>query len=168
MELYRSIDPEKKAVPISSLSPASYFDATDVIGPRATEIMTRSKQFYLGPAGSGAPMHVHSGAWNALVYGRKHWYLLPPSEAFYSKQHPREFVQDILPELKTRSAVLECIQESGDVLFVPEMWSHAVVNEAESIGLASEFIWGASAFSLPEPIEDIPGEDENLTPGAND
>lgn len=36
-------------------------------------------------------------------------------------------------------------------MFVPEMWAHAVLNEAESIGFASEFAWGNSVFSVPGP-----------------
>lgn len=43
-------------------------------------------QWYIGPAGSGAPMHFHGDAWNALAHGRKRWLLLPPAEALYSAQ----------------------------------------------------------------------------------
>eukprot|EP00055_Hartaetosiga_balthica_P015073 m.86761 g.86761 ORF g.86761 m.86761 type:complete len:768 (-) comp8771_c0_seq2:285-2588(-) len=130
------------------------FFIPECVGPHVSEIETRSRQFYLGPAGSGAPMHVHSGAWNALVFGRKRWYLVPPAHAFYSIEHPRDFVEEVLPGLKTAKAVLECVQESGDVLFVPEMWSHAILNEAESIGFASEFAWGGNVFSIPPPEDD--------------
>jgi hypothetical protein len=34
------------------------------------------------------------------------------------------------------------------VVFVPEMWSHATLNVAESVGFATEFIFGASEFSI--------------------
>ena len=44
--------------------------------------------------------------------------------------------------------VLECEQLGGDVIFVPEMWGHAVINLEESIGYASEFVFGLSEFSL--------------------
>ncbi|EGD77594.1 hypothetical protein PTSG_08691 [Salpingoeca rosetta] len=135
------------------------FQIPECIGPHVSEIETRTKQFYLGPAGSGAPMHVHSGSWNALVYGRKRWFLLPPPLAIYSKQHPHDFIDEQLPALRARGAVLECIQESGDVVFVPEMWAHAVLNEAESIGFASEFAWGGNAFSLPAPDDVDDGSD---------
>ena len=43
-------------------------------------------QWYIGPAGSGAPMHFHGDAWNALAHGRKLWLLLPPAEALYSAE----------------------------------------------------------------------------------
>jgi hypothetical protein len=31
------------------------------------------------------------------------------------------------------------LQESGDVMYVPEYWSHTTVNQGESIGMAFEF-----------------------------
>lgn len=43
---------------------------------------------------------------------------------------------------------LRCTQSPGDVMFVPAMWGHAVINLEESVGFASEFIYGASEFSL--------------------
>lgn len=46
-------------------------------------------QLYLGPAGSGAPPHYHRAAVNVLVYGAKHWYLLPPTSAVYRFRPPR-------------------------------------------------------------------------------
>ena len=35
--------------------------------------------------------------------------------------------------------LLRCVQRPGDVLFVPDFWGHAVLNEAPSVGVASEF-----------------------------
>jgi len=35
-------------------------------------------QFFLGPAGSGAPWHFHSDAFNALAHGTKRWFVTPP------------------------------------------------------------------------------------------
>mmetsp|Transcript_32513 Transcript_32513/g.85633 ORF Transcript_32513/g.85633 Transcript_32513/m.85633 type:complete len:365 (-) Transcript_32513:215-1309(-) len=45
-------------------------------------------QFAFGNAGTGAPLHMHASAMNALVAGRKRWVLLPPSFAAYSKVPP--------------------------------------------------------------------------------
>ena len=36
----------------------------------------------------------------------------------------------------------ECVQHTGEVLYVPAMWSHATINLDESIGLAVEFDTG--------------------------
>eukprot|EP01048_Picozoa_sp_COSAG05_P015718 COSAG05_NODE_1930_length_3818_cov_2.245227_1_plen_116_part_00 len=35
--------------------------------------------FFIGAAGSGVGFHRHGHAWNAVVYGRKRWFLYPPS-----------------------------------------------------------------------------------------
>ena len=46
-------------------------------------------QVYVGPTGAGAPFHYHENALNALLHGRKRWWLKEPSEAVYSVRHPR-------------------------------------------------------------------------------
>jgi ribosomal protein L16 Arg81 hydroxylase len=40
-------------------------------------------------------------------------------------------------------APYSCVQEAGDMLFVPARWCHATLNEAESIGIAVEMDVGA-------------------------
>lgn len=111
------------------------------LDPSRTEIELQTSQFYLGPAGSGAPFHFHRAAFNALVWGRKRWLVRPPAAAQYSTEHPRlGFDGD------TESS--RCTQESGDVLFIPDGWAHATLNDAESIGFASEFVWGSSQFEV--------------------
>ena len=46
-------------------------------------------QFNLGPALTGAQPHFHGDAWNALVYGRKQWFVSPPSRAFFAQPGQR-------------------------------------------------------------------------------
>ena len=93
-------------------------------------------QFYQGAAGTGAPMHLHTDAWNCLVYGEKRWFLMPPFQGAYSAMPIRQWVDKQYPSMQ----VLECTQRSGDVLYVPKYWSHAVLNTRESIGIAREFL----------------------------
>ena len=33
--------------------------------------------FFLGASGSGVVFHKHSDTWNAVVFGRKRWFLYP-------------------------------------------------------------------------------------------
>ena len=91
-------------------------------------------QFYLGPQGSGAQSHFHGDAINGLVYGRKRWTFVPPPHGTFT-------VQDIVDESKTKSSMYmyTVVQRSGDVLYVPEYWSHATENLGENIGVAFEF-----------------------------
>ena len=42
---------------------------------------------------------------------------------------------------------MQCIQESGDILFVPDGWAHSVLNLAESVGWASEFVYGMFQYN---------------------
>lgn len=93
-------------------------------------------QFYLGSAGSGAPMHFHGHAVNTLAFGEKRWFIYPPGDAFYSTQPALDFVQTSSPAV---SAAWQCTQHSGDIMFVPTQWSHATLNVKQSIGVAHEF-----------------------------
>ena len=127
-------------------------------------------QWYLGPPGSGAPIHFHQDAWNALAYGSKRWLLLPPGESRYSSQpildlltssdfasslmqpeHPAEDSDagagDKDSSTSTHqgpevAAPLECVQAAGEVMFIPNNWGHAVLNLESVVGVAVEFGWG--------------------------
>ena len=93
-------------------------------------------QFYQGAAGTGAPMHVHIDAWNCLVYGEKRWFLMPPFKGVYSAMPVMQWVKSQYSSINA----IECVQQEGDVLYVPKYWSHAVLNTKESVGIAREFI----------------------------
>lgn len=122
------------------------FTLPRVLDPEVTHISPTKVQFYVGPALSGAPVHFHRSAWNVLLYGQKRWFLLPPERAFYSTQHVWEWWKDAYS--KETTGALECVQYPGDLVFVPDMWGHAVINLRESIGVAAEFVYGATEFSL--------------------
>lgn len=125
-----------------------------------------SPQFYLGGPGSGAPPHYHEDAWNVLAYGKKVWYITPPSAAEYMTVPIHDYVLEVLPKTKDKihandkmetqrskdknnstitsfwgpnSRPLTCIQEAGDVIYVPHGWGHGVVNIETVIGYAVEF-----------------------------
>ena len=105
---------------------------------------TRPRRFFPPPALSGAPPHFHGDAWNALLYGRKRWFLFEPAEAFFAR--PRLRAIDWVLEAGTggggvgaRPLGRQCMQNAGDILYVPRLWGHAVLNVQESIGFAVEF-----------------------------
>jgi len=93
-------------------------------------------QFYLGPAGSGAPVHFHGHAVNSMAYGEKKWFLFPPGSGFYSTLPALEFVRN---DSASQGASWQCTQRSGDVVYVPTLWSHATLNVRQSVGVAHEF-----------------------------
>ena len=88
-----------------------------------------NSQFYHGPVGSGAPMHFHVWSTNFLAYGRKKWFFLPPKDAVYS----------MVPWDSSRES-FTCVQDRGDVIVVPDSWSHATLNLAQSTGIAYELL----------------------------
>mmetsp|Transcript_41396 Transcript_41396/g.74324 ORF Transcript_41396/g.74324 Transcript_41396/m.74324 type:complete len:85 (-) Transcript_41396:103-357(-) len=80
-------------------------------------------------------MHHHPAAINTLYYGRKLWFLLPPAEGGWSNEAPYRTLLRTggYPDAKT------CVQEAGDLLFVPTDWSHATLCLSDSVGVAHEF-----------------------------
>ncbi len=56
--------------------------------------------FFVGSSGSGTYMHVHSNAYNAMLYGKKHWFLSPPRTYYGPRQmRLKEWVDTVLPHL---------------------------------------------------------------------
>ena len=90
-------------------------------------------QVYVGPTGAGAPFHYHENALNALLHGRKRWWLKEPSEAVYSVRHPRAWTDDA-------KDACTFVQEAGDVVLVPANWAHPILNEAPVVGAAFEHL----------------------------
>ena len=105
----------------------------------------QNEQFVLGPRHSGAPLHFHGPAWNALMTGRKRWVLLPPSEARYSREPAASWFAETWPALRSEldarnASYVEFAQEAGDIVVAPEHWAHAVLNLADSLAVAVEMV----------------------------
>ncbi len=91
-------------------------------------------------------MHFHgNSAWNALVFGKKGWVLLPPDKKFLSITPAADMVRILAEDDATRIKLnspprnIRCIQQAGDLMFIPMGWGHLTYNLATSIGLAKEF-----------------------------
>ena len=113
-----------------SMSPSSPSSVTPLVINTSQAL---SFEFFLGGPGSGAPMHFHGDALNSLMFGRKLWYLQPPSLSEYSTVHIVDFVMHVLPRLRKKGRTpLSCTQMAGDMLYVPRGWGHAVLNLATS------------------------------------
>ena len=125
----------------------STFKPLDDIGTLTLQQQHTEHNFLLiGGNGSGLGFHNHEqDAFNCIVKGKKQWYFYPPSIntlAIDPKGYPgwwknntyqsrKEFVEVVIPRLKQRP--LECTQESGDVLFVPKLWFHMVINIGDPV-----------------------------------
>ena len=156
MELFQE---ENRHLPIESIPHPNYtseilpddspllkeFMLPGVLDEELIRINPLKIQFYLGPPLSGTPVHFQKNTWNILIYGQKRWFLYPPNRAFYSKEHVWDWWKW---SYRKSPDALECVQYPGDLVFVPDMWGHAEINLREGIGMASEFIYGSSEFSI--------------------
>ena len=112
----------------------------------SAEKRANASLFFVGPTHSGAYFHAHFAAWNAVVYGRKRWLLMPPG-AYYGQVHNGnttviQWIERNLDKYKP----LDCVQEAGTMLFVPEGWAHATINLDDTIGIAIEVGPALSSF----------------------
>ena len=75
-----------------------------------------------------------------LLYGRKRWFLRPPKKSIYSRKAILPwFTQQYPQEKRLPDTLYECVQQPGEMLYVPEGWSHGILNVETSIGAAMEF-----------------------------
>ena len=138
---------ELQSYVFSSVPPSSpllrHFHTPELFAEKSLNVTVSRYQYYIGPPGSGAPLHYHGPAWNGLAYGEKLWRLLPPASAVYSR------VSERVTEESQRKG-LECVQEEGDVLYVPALWAHGTVNLRECVGFAAELQWRGLHYSPDE------------------
>eukprot|EP00163_Fabomonas_tropica_P001331 TRINITY_DN11006_c0_g1_i1.p1 TRINITY_DN11006_c0_g1~~TRINITY_DN11006_c0_g1_i1.p1 ORF type:complete len:837 (-),score=179.23 TRINITY_DN11006_c0_g1_i1:965-3475(-) len=104
-------------------------------------------QLVVGPAFAGANPHFHHTTWNTLLFGRKRWMIWPPAQSFYSSKHPHRWFDEDWERVQKENQPLECIQESGDLFFLPDMWGHAVVNLNDAVAIAESTFFGWDSFS---------------------
>jgi hypothetical protein len=110
----------------------------------------RQVQVAIGPTGSGAPPHYHKAAVNTLFYGKKKWFFIPPKHATYSSKSSMAWIEDYQQsgESSDHDFVLDCVQQPGDVIFVPDFWTHATLNLEPSVAVASEFVSPRMDFDM--------------------
>lgn len=112
---------------------------TDVKMPYSFEAANiASRQLIIGPEGSGAPVHFHTGAFNAAIYGRKRWFLYPQATAYWSRKPALPWLMEGEAHKVAKGRPLECIQEAGDIMYVPHSYGHAVLNVEDSVAVAME------------------------------
>lgn len=107
--------------------------------------------FFHANADGGSLPHCHMDAFNLLQYGTKHWALYdadpeiaPKGWAMLKQCHEDygagTFSRDWFvegPQQVRRAGITlyECEQQAGDIMFIPEHFSHAILNRAENQGM---------------------------------
>ncbi|XP_062503097.1 uncharacterized protein LOC134180041 [Corticium candelabrum] len=95
--------------------------------------------FLMGTSRSGARFHKHADAWNAVVLGRKRWFLYPPSKTPPGGVWPGysqiDWLKNIYPTLEGDDKPLECVQEAGEILYLPESYYHGTINIDDTLAI---------------------------------
>lgn len=100
----------------------------------------------------------------AQVYGAKLWRLYPPHDAFFSLDDPAAEHEAAARRAATDAAgapsaagsgssgsddgACTFVQRAGDVAYVPFGWGHSIVNLADTVALAIEFVPGVPGSDL--------------------
>ncbi|CAA7034985.1 unnamed protein product [Microthlaspi erraticum] len=111
---------------------------------------------YMGGKGSWTPLHAdvfRSYSWSANVCGRKRWLLLPPPQShLVYDRYMKNCIYNIFEEVNEtkfpgfkETTWLECIQEPGDVIFVPSGWHHQVHNLEDTVSINHNWL---NAYNL--------------------
>jgi hypothetical protein len=93
----------------------------------------------LGGVGAGLPWHTHGETWIAVVHGRKAWFVYEHGRAGSAERgHPMddavEWYNRTFMHLPLAQRPLHCLQQPGDIVYVPGGWAHLTVNLDETIG----------------------------------
>jgi hypothetical protein len=121
----------------------------------------------IGGLRSGVSFHYHGPGFSETVYGGKRWFLYPPHHFSGGNLAPKfgpnvtmaTWVSDVYPTLTTdlrqldinleysgdeidanTLKPLECVIYPGEVLFFPDMWSHATLNVDKYTVFVSVFL----------------------------
>ena len=131
----------------SSLAHGFALPSGSVLAPELTALNPQRILFALGPRGAGTPMRYARAAVDILVRGSRTWLLQAPSEATYSYMHPADATSKT-PWPWEKESLYSCVQEAGDIMFVPDMWARAIMYDEESLGFVVETETGANEFSI--------------------
>merc|ERR1712008_639294 len=74
-----------------------------------------------------------------LMHGRKLWFLKPATYSVWNT----EIMYKYLIRTDGDPPALRCVQEAGDLIYVPQDWSHGALCLNDCIGVAHEWFDGA-------------------------
>jgi len=107
------------------------------------------KFVYIGVKDTWTPFHCDvykSYSWSANISGKKRWIFVKPGFENEFKDKYGNFLFDIRSKLnENKDNVIEIVQESGQVIFVPTGWYHQVHNLEDTISINHNWI---NAFNI--------------------
>ena len=110
--------------------------------------------FYYSVKNAGTLPHYHKDAFNILREGKKKWVMFDANEEIAPKgynllaegykrypkgTHAKDWFLIDLPKISRKLPVYECQHEGSDIVYVPWLFSHAVLNMSDEVlGLVVE------------------------------
>jgi len=85
----------------------------------------------IGRGSAGLQYHNHEEAWLCVLYGSKRWLLRPPRMPPAEEHHGRTLLGKrsvSAHELANQVGTLDCTQQPGEAIYVPDRWYHATYN----------------------------------------
>lgn len=92
--------------------------------------------FGIGAHNSGVPFHFHGPGFSEVLTGRKRWFLYPADTApehFEPDRTALWWVKERYSTLQPDSPLLECTIKPGEILYFPDRWYHATLNEGVTV-----------------------------------
>eukprot|EP01083_Nonionella_stella_P114769 339657_1 len=146
-----------------SIHQPSFFEQvdfyTDLIGYLSTSDKRDSfphKWVIVGVAGSGSTFHIDyycTSFWNMIVEGSKYWISIPSHDVLKIWNHSKEVIQQI-QDLETFEFIdqfyvnglldgdthYECLQEKGDMVYMPAGDMHLTANLERTVSVSQNLI----------------------------
>ena len=135
-------------------NPPLFFDDVEIPNPFFTSKLIQRFFFYHSVENAGTLPHIHGDAFNVLQKGVKQWVfydaspslnplgygLLQESNKKYPiGTHAKNWFKKALPSLGSTGVVIySCMQEEGDIVYIPSEFCHAVLNKSEVMGIVFE------------------------------
>lgn len=88
-------------------------------------------QVFFGGDGSGATYHWHEAAFNILYVGVKEWKIAPPMYRGTTGMTAQKVAASLDEKIS-----LTCVQQPGDLFYIPNFWGHSTINHGFTIGAA--------------------------------
>jgi len=89
-------------------------------------------QIFFGGDGSGATYHWHAAAFNILYVGIKEWRIAPPIYRGWTGMGALQAAKQL-----DEHYTLQCVQQPGDQVFLPNYWGHMTINHGFTAGAAA-------------------------------
>jgi hypothetical protein len=117
------------------------------------EQLALEEYLMVGPNGTGLYFHTHGSALNAAIHGRRRWWVFSGSSKELVNGRNLDLWKEVdslkdggvkvwaenfypvLPEAYKRE-ILECVQEKGDIMYVPAGAEHAVLNYGDAVAVS--------------------------------